>query len=187
MSSTDSPRPFDAADGDPGGTGDDTAANTDDAILAAAGQLEELREQERSLQFTSFDYDDAWDVGSRLRDEALAASLPVAIAVVFGEQRVFHAALPGSSAENDDWLRRKFNVVRRYGEASYTVGTLYRSRGTTFEASSRLPLADFAAHGGAFPLRVNGSLIGAVGVSGLAQSDDHDLVVSALSYLRGQE
>ena len=164
-----------------------TDSAADDAILAAGEQLEQLREQERSLQFTSFDYDDAWSVGSKLRDLALARSFPVAVAVVFGEQRVFHTALPGANADNDDWLRRKFNVVRRYGEASYTVGTLFRSRGTTFEASSRLPLADFAAHGGAFPLRVNGSLIGAVGVSGLAQGDDHELVVEALSWLQGQE
>ncbi|GGF25116.1 heme-degrading domain-containing protein [Subtercola lobariae] len=164
-----------------------TESAVDEAILAAAEKLEQLRQHERDLQFTSFDYDDAWDVGSKLRDLALERSLPIAISVVFGEQTVFHAALPGANADNNDWLRRKFNVVRRYGESSYTVGTLFRSRGTTFEASSRLPLADFAAHGGAVPLRVNGSLIGAVGVSGLAQADDHDLVVEVLTWLRGQE
>jgi uncharacterized protein (UPF0303 family) len=163
------------------------ADSVDDAILAASEQLEQLRQQERALQFTSFDYDDAWDVGAKLRDYALEGDFPIAISVVFGDQNVFHAALPGSNADNDDWLRRKFNVVRRYGEASYTVGTLFRSRGTTFEASSRLPIADFAAHGGAFPLRVNGSLIGAVGVSGLAQADDHALVVDALTWLQSQE
>ena len=154
--------------------------------------LDELRETERQLQFTSFDYDDAWDVGSKLRDFALAADHPVAISVVFGNQVVFHAALPGSNADNDDWLRRKFNVVKRYGEASYTVGEVFRSRGTTFEQSSRLPLGDFAAHGGAFPIRVgsgaaNGSLVGAIGVSGLAQLDDHELVVRALTWLQEQE
>jgi uncharacterized protein (UPF0303 family) len=42
-----------------------------------------------------------------------------------------------------------------------------------------------AAFGGAFPLRVRGSLIGAVGVSGLAQEDDHDLVVEVLKAHRG--
>ncbi|MEA9985018.1 MULTISPECIES: heme-degrading domain-containing protein [Subtercola] len=159
----------------------------DDAIFDEAEHLERLRAQERLLQFESFDYDDAWAVGSRLRDGALEQDLPIAISIVFGQQRVFHAGLSGSSADNDGWLERKFNVVRRFNEASFTVGTLFRSRGTTFEASSRLDPNQFSAHGGAFPIRVRGSIVGIVGVSGLAQADDHDLVVEALTWLRGEQ
>jgi uncharacterized protein (UPF0303 family) len=44
-----------------------------------------------------------------------------------------------------------------------------------------LPLADFAAHGGSFPIRVHGAgIIGCVTVSGLPQRADHELAVEAL-------
>jgi uncharacterized protein (UPF0303 family) len=50
-----------------------------------------------------------------------------------------------------------------------------------------LPLADFAAHGGSFPLRVAGAgVVGSVTVSGLAQRADHELVVEALCGLLGR-
>ncbi|RFA20231.1 heme-degrading domain-containing protein [Subtercola boreus] len=165
----------------------DSAPSRDSAILAEAERLDRLREREQALQFDSFDHADAFSLGSHLRDAAIERELPIAIAIVFGEQRVFHAGMPGASSDNDHWLERKFRVVRRFGESSYVVGTLFRSRGTTFEASARLDPIVFAAHGGAVPIFVHGSLIGIVGVSGLAQADDHELVLDALEWLRGQQ
>lgn len=44
-----------------------------------------------------------------------------------------------------------------------------------------LPLTDYAAHGGSFPLCVHhAGVIGAITVSGLPQRADHELVVEAL-------
>ena len=143
-------------------------------------QLQTLLEQERTLQFDAFRHDDAWALGTRLRTLAAGRSLPIAIGILLGDQRVFQAGLAGASADNDGWLERKFAVVRRYGHSSLAVGTEFRTRGCDFDTDSRLDPARFAAHGGAFPLLVRGSLVGMVGVSGLPQLDDHALVVEAL-------
>ena len=140
-----------------------------------------LLEQERDIQFESFDHDDAWAVGSMLRGWASEQNLPVAIAIMLGEQRAFHAGLPGSSADNDWWLGRKFRVVNHFGHSSLAVGTDFKARGLTFETDSGLDFEQYAAHGGAFPLIVGGSIVGVVGVSGLAQREDHALVVKALT------
>lgn len=142
--------------------------------------LQTLLEQERTLQFDAFSHNDAWMLGTRLRTLAAEQTLPVAIAIMLGDQRVFHAGLAGSSADNDGWLERKFAVVRRYGHSSLAVGVEFRSRGVDFDVDSRLDLTRFAAHGGAFPLFVRGSIVGMVGVSGLPQLDDHALVVESL-------
>ncbi|MGW3635223.1 heme-binding protein, partial [Streptomyces sp. NPDC005122] len=74
-------------------------------------------------------------------------------------------------------------VVERYGCSSLLVGTRFRAKGTTFEESSRLDPDTYAAHGGAFPVTVEGAgVIGTVVVSGLPQLDDHAMVVEALTH-----
>lgn len=143
--------------------------------------LEQLEAQEARLVFASFDEADAWALGVALRDAAIADALPVAMSVRRGGQRLFHAALPGSSADNDGWLDRKCAVVDRYGRSSLRVGEQFRVAGSTFEDGSRLDPRVYAAHGGAFPVLVRGTgCVGTVAVSGLPQLDDHRLVVEVL-------
>jgi uncharacterized protein (UPF0303 family) len=156
--------------------------------VAVTRLLERLIAEEAELQFARFTLDDAWQLGSRLREAAEAAGHPVAIAIWLGPQRVFHTALPGASADNDGWLDRKHRVVERYGRASLLVGESFRAKGEDFDTHARLDPSEFAAHGGVVPIRLAGSgVIGAVGVSGLAQHDDHDLVVAQLrEHLRRQ-
>ncbi|GAA0240208.1 heme-degrading domain-containing protein [Cryptosporangium japonicum] len=143
--------------------------------------LETLLDQERRLVFPRFDEDTAWELGGALRAAALAERLPVAIAIRRGRQELFHTALAGASADNDGWLRRKAAVVDRYGHSSYYVGCRFRADGGNFDTDSRLDTAEYAAHGGAFPLIVaGGGPIGSVAVSGLPQVDDHRFVVTQL-------
>jgi uncharacterized protein (UPF0303 family) len=60
-------------------------------------------------------------LGSAMASMASAKGLPVAIAINFGEQRVFHAALPGTSATNDDWLARKIRAVAKHNCSSWAL------------------------------------------------------------------
>ncbi|TQS41183.1 heme-degrading domain-containing protein [Cryptosporangium phraense] len=144
-------------------------------------ELQTLLAEEERLVFPRFDEHTAWELGSALRAAASAERLPVAIAIRRGAQQLFHAALPGASADNDGWLRRKAAVVERYGHSSYYVGSLFRADGGDFDTDSRLDTGRFAAHGGAFPLIVAGAgCIGSVAVSGLPQVDDHRFVVTHL-------
>ena len=143
--------------------------------------LEELEALERRLVFDRFDEDTAWRLGVTLRDAALAADLPVAISIRRNGQRLFHAALPGASADNDGWLARKCAVVDRYGQSSLRVGEQFRVDGGSFDSDARLHPSDYAAHGGAFPILVRGTgCVGTVAVSGLPELEDHRLVVETL-------
>lgn len=149
--------------------------------------MEELREQEERLRFPGFDHDDAWRLGVLLVGLARERGLAVTIDVRLGDQQVFHAALPGTTPDNDDWIERKIRVVRRFGHSSYRVGQTFRDKGTTFDAQPHLDSALYAAHGGCFPLLVTGvGPVGTVTVSGLPQLEDHRLAVEALDrYLTG--
>jgi uncharacterized protein (UPF0303 family) len=139
--------------------------------------IDELEAQHRALQLTSFDLADAWRLGSLLVELARERGLAVTVDIRHGEQQAFHAALPGTSPDNDDWIRRKSAVVRRFGEASYLVGERYRQKGRPFD----LDPSRYAAHGGSFPLLVRGTgPVGTVTVSGLPQLADHQFVTECL-------
>ncbi|MCX4914941.1 heme-degrading domain-containing protein [Streptomyces sp. NPDC060011] len=147
----------------------------------AAPEIAELEEQERRLTLPRFTHDDAWTLGTLLVELARERNAPVAVDIRRGGQQLFHAALPGSTPDNDAWIDRKRRVVERYGCSSLLVGSRFRAKGTTFEDSSRLDPDTYAAHGGAFPLTVKDTgVIGTVVVSGLPQIEDHRLVVEAL-------
>lgn len=148
--------------------------------------LEQLADQEARLVFDRFDDDTAWALGVALRDAARAARAPVAISIRRNGQRLFHAALPGATADNDGWLERKSAVVDRYGRSSLRVGEQFRVDGKSFDQDSRLDASEYAAHGGAFPVLVRGvGCIGTVAVSGLPQLEDHRLVVETLEAFLG--
>ena len=128
-----------------------------------------------------FGHDDAWRVGSALVERCRAQDLPVVISITLGEQRVFHAALPGATADNDHWVARKARVVRRFDRSSLAVGELYRvAEHPEFFEAFGLARAEFAPDGGAVPIRVRGTQVGVLGISGLESRADHDLAVSAL-------
>ncbi|GAA0619774.1 heme-degrading domain-containing protein [Streptomyces crystallinus] len=155
-------------------------------MTAPSFTIPELEAQEAELELARFTYEDAWALGSLLRELALARRAPVAIDIHRGPQQLFRCALPGSTPDNDAWLDRKRRVTERYAASSYLVGARFRAKNTTFEASSRLDPDTYAAHGGSFPLRVTGAgVIGTVTVSGLPQVEDHALVVEALRGFRG--
>ncbi|MEV2196721.1 heme-degrading domain-containing protein [Streptomyces phaeochromogenes] len=154
-----------------------STANTENAAPTVA----ELQEQERRLTLPHFTYDDAWALGTLLVELARERNAPVAIDIRRAGQQLFHAALPGSTPDNDAWIDRKRRVVDRYAASSLLIGTRFRAKNTTFEDSSRLDPDVYAAHGGAFPITVEGAgVIGTVVVSGLPQLEDHAMVVEAL-------
>ncbi|MGW3962008.1 heme-degrading domain-containing protein [Amycolatopsis sp. NPDC005003] len=149
--------------------------------MTEADRLAQLAEQEERLQFTKFDNETALALGQQLLTAARDRGLPVTISVRRNGQRLFHAALPGTSADNDAWIDRKSRVVDRYGHSSFFVGTQFRANGGSFEQHSRLDQDRYAAHGGVFPVLVRGvGPVGTVGVSGLPQAEDHAFVVEQL-------
>lgn len=143
-------------------------------------QTEALSE-DRTIDFEQFSHSDAWALGSAMVGGALDAGLAVTIAINFGEQRVFHAALEGTSATNDDWLARKIRAVYKHDRSSWATECQLQAEGRDYYGDSGYPIADIAPAGGAVPLRVRGSLIGAVAMSGLTSEDDHRFVLDSMA------
>ncbi|TDF94485.1 heme-degrading domain-containing protein [Paenibacillus piri] len=144
-------------------------------------QLAELQRQEEEIQFTRFSNAEALEIGMRLVEEVKRTGKAITVDITRNGQCLFHHAMDGTSSNNADWIRRKNNVVRRFGISSYRFGTGLRSQGKRLEDNPAIPIIDYAPNGGAFPLIIRGvGVIGSVTVSGLPEKDDHELVVRVL-------
>lgn len=152
-----------------------------------AAQIVEIEAQEARLQFTRFTHDDALALGLLIVRLGTERTLGITVDIIKGEQQVFHVSLAGTTADNDDWVARKTRTVKRYAASSYLVGRRHKAEGKEFNEASGLPLSLYAAHGGSFPIVIrDAGLVGTVTVSGLAQGDDHALVVEALGIFLGE-
>ena len=149
--------------------------------MAAAEDLARIALQEQTLRFQTFNENDAWTLGCRLRDKVAERSLPLVIDIRRCGHPLFFSALAGSTPDNVDWARRKSNTVARFHRSSYGMALELEQKKITLAERYGLPLTEFAAHGGGFPLTVIGAgVIGSVTVSGLPQREDHELVVEIL-------
>jgi uncharacterized protein (UPF0303 family) len=156
--------------------------------MGLSEDLERVALQEHELRLPRLDARVAWDLGVRLRTMAEERGLAVVIDVRRFGQPLFYAALEGTTPDNAEWVRRKSNVVARFHRSSYAVGLKLKAKNETLTEQQGLPLADYAVHGGSFPLAAEvAGVVGSVTVSGLPQRADHELVVEALCAVLGRE
>jgi uncharacterized protein (UPF0303 family) len=156
--------------------------------MGLSEDIERVALQERELELPKLDAQVAWELGSRLRATAQERGLAVVIDIRRFGQLLFYSALEGTTPDNPEWVRRKSNVVARFHRSSYAVGLKLKAKNETLAEQQGLPLADYAVHGGSFPLTVKGAgVVGSVTVSGLPQRSDHELVVEALCAMLGRD
>lgn len=146
--------------------------------------LATLAEQERLLRFPSFNADTAWALGSLLRERLLQRGAGGTVEIELAGHHLFSCATAGSEPGQANWIRRKRNTVHHFAKSTYAVGRKLERDGATLSGKHGLPEVDYVAHGGGFPLLLQGTgMAGTVVLSGLPQRDDHNMVVSAMAEL----
>src|ERR1035438_3267566 len=115
--------------------------------MSLVEDLAQIALQERTLVFPAFNEETAWNLGSRLRALALERGLSLVIDVRRPAQPLFYTALPGTTPDNAEWVRRKSNVVFRFHRSSYAVGLEMDQKQSSLEARG-LPTADDASNSG---------------------------------------
>jgi uncharacterized protein (UPF0303 family) len=114
-------------------------------------------------------------------ERAARENLPVTIDITRSNHQLFHASLKGTSADNDEWVKRKVRLVYRFGHSSFYMGQSLKSKGKSIEEAYLVSERDYAAHGGCFPILVKDTgIVGTITVSGLPQEEDHKLVVQSI-------
>lgn len=135
-------------------------------------------------QFTA---DDAFEIGCALRSRLRALSEKPAVVniALANSQLLFHAASrSGTLPDNLEWVARKRNTVLRWGCSSWYMHNKMQGDETAF--AKKFMLGDragsYAIHGGGFPVKVRGvdGVVAVIVVSGLAQHEDHQVVLEAM-------
>jgi uncharacterized protein (UPF0303 family) len=159
----------------------------DQTLMGLNEDLERIAFQEAELVLPHLDAEIAWQLGSQIRDLAHKRNLAVVIDIRRFGQPLFYVAMDGTTPDNVEWVRRKSNVVARFHRSSYAMGLRERQKGQTICETQGLQLADYATHGGSFPLEVSGAgVVGSITVSGLPMREDHELVIEALCAVLGR-
>ncbi|TNY24245.1 DUF967 domain protein [Rhodotorula diobovata] len=124
-----------------------------------------------SLRLVTFTSETAFDLGLKLR-EHIRAKYPGQPAIVdirsaVSEQQLFFACCAeGSLPDNACWAQRKRNAVLRWGKSTASLSLKGWGK-TGIPTHYGADNADYACHGGGFPLRVKSveSLVGVAVVS----------------------
>ena len=111
--------------------------------MAVQEDLERIALQEQELQLISFDALVAWNLGVKLRNLAGTRNLPIVIDIRRFGQPLFYAAMPGTTPDNFEWVRRKSNLVARLHRSSYAIGLGLKAKKETVLEKYGLPTADF--------------------------------------------
>ena len=144
-----------------------------------AAAMEAIREQERELEFGSFDSFDALRIGQKIIERAVEEKKTIAVHISLNHRDLFHFSFPDCAPENDHWVRRKENTAYFFGRSSLSVEyeMLMKDRDMLSYFGLKEPMC---AKGGAFPIRLKGTgMVGVIVVSGMLSHQDHAFAAEA--------
>ncbi|UCD70438.1 MAG: heme-degrading domain-containing protein [Syntrophobacterales bacterium] len=156
-------------------------------------KLDAIAKQEAELIFDKFDHEDALQLGLLMVKRAKEQKLPICIDIAMNGQQLFRVALPGTSGDNDYWVKRKNYIVNRFHMSS--LRTFFWNKvndwpsvfDMDFYTMFGVNTMEGVAIGGAFPLKVKGAgCVGTVTVSGIPHELDHKHAVDCIREYLGK-
>lgn len=153
--------------------------------MSALEMLENLIRLEERLQFSSFNMDDAYTLGTMLREAGQKTPKPIAVRIVLDGLIVYQSFLPGTGTSNNQWMDKKQHTVERCHTSSLRAAI---ERELSDHLDDWQQNEDYYAFcGGGFPIIVNGVYRGAAIVSGLPHLEDHRNLVEVMEYFHQRE
>ena len=141
-----------------------------------------LLQEELLLTLPALDVADAVEIGEIAKSFGVMRGLPIAVEVRLGDWIIYHASLPGSTAENQWWIDRKARVVLLKHHSTIYERVSAEERGVDWHKENGLLDETHAIHGGGLPLITKGEgFVGVLLISGLPQVEDHLLGVEVLT------
>ena len=154
---------------------------TDKSMIEGFTSIQ-LIQEEHLLVLPGFRVVDGLLLGEIAKSFGVARNLPIAIEVRLGDWIIYHASLPGSTAENQWWIDRKARTVMLKHHSTIYERVSAQERGVDWHKENNLLDETHAIHGGGLPLITKSEgFVGVLLISGLPQVQDHLLGVEVLT------
>ena len=142
--------------------------------------FDNLVKQEEKLVFKKFDVEDAVTLGMRLYKKAKDEGKVIAFNISLNRRNLFHLSMDGCSADNDQWLIRKENMVYRFFQSSQRTVALMEMMGMDFYSFYGVG-TEYVPAGGGFPINIAGTgVVGCISLGGMVPPQDHQFIVDVL-------
>ncbi len=136
------------------------------------------------LKFKTFSNTDAFLLGKYISEKSIKENLSIVIRIERNNQIIFQFAANNTSKDNEFWIEKKANVVKRFGKSSRDVSNRLLEQNLSFE--EKYGASDnYAVTPGSVPIEVIGvGVVAVVTISGLDSESDHKLILEGLNYLK---
>jgi uncharacterized protein (UPF0303 family) len=142
----------------------------------------QLLQEEKMLELPNLSISDYLEIGEIAKSFGVIRDLPIAVEVRLGDWIIYHASLPGSTAENQWWIDRKARTVILKQHSTMYERVSAQERGVDWHKENNLLDETHAIHGGGLPLITKSEgFVGVLLISGLPQVEDHLLGVEVLT------
>ncbi|KAI8657846.1 hypothetical protein NCS57_01164000 [Fusarium keratoplasticum] len=160
-------------------------------IPKPTSDLNELKADSDSFTLASFTTEDAFELGNLLYARLYPFAVEgkptvISISLANSSQVIYQSVTgPGVTPDNESWVRRKRNTVLRFGSSTWYMHNKFKGDEVEFAAKFAISdshKGDYAIHGGAIPIRVQGveGIVAIVIVSGLKQDEDHGVIADVI-------
>ncbi len=143
--------------------------------------LEIVKEQERLLRFERVSFSRLQKIGLDIASLVSKMGAAGYVRIAVNGTTVFAMCLDGASSNNEEWARRKANLVARYSVSSLHTALDFRMRERSLEECG-MDSISYGLSGGSFPILLSeGISIGSITFSGLKETEDHQIVANAIA------
>lgn len=135
----------------------------------------------KKIELDSFSNRIALEMGLKIIDLAKSRNQHIAVEIIRLNHTIFLYIDDNLPMDKHNWLRRKANVAKQFGESSLGVKNDLKKGNMNLEKTFALDEKNFLANGGAIPIFVKGAgMIAIITVSGLHDEEDHKIIIDAL-------
>ena len=144
--------------------------------------LQKCLEEEKRYRFSSFDQNDAWELGKEIVQACQEMEGPLAVEIQLQQMVVFSYYPEGTGAHHQWWLGRKRNTVNALHRSSLRVFYELGEDQDNLQKVYQLDPEEYAGCGGAFPICLkDGTQIGVAATSGLPHLRDHAALITGIA------
>ncbi|MFI3283637.1 MAG: heme-binding protein [Erysipelotrichaceae bacterium] len=144
----------------------------------------EILAEEQTYRFETFNAEIALKIGNYIANKAIKHNMRIGVDIYVNGRTLFHFLSDQCSPDNDQWLKRKKNMVLYFQHSTKFMVEKLKGNSSLLSTKYGLKEQEYALIEGGFPIITEFGVIGAICVSGLLPEEDHQMVIEAIQHIK---